>query len=59
MNFMRRFFFNFVLLVVLLAALYFIMPDLMGAIYQLYYGLLGPGLLLLLLLVTAFPNRAR
>jgi hypothetical protein len=59
MNFMRKFFFNFVLLVILLAVMYFVMPDFMGAIYQLYYGLLGPGLLLLLLLYTAFPNGRR
>lgn len=59
MNFFRRFLFNLVLLVVLLTALYFIMPDIMGAIYKLYYAILGPGLLLLLLVVTALPGEGR
>lgn len=59
MNFMRKFLFNLVVLVIMLAVLYFIMPDIMGAIYQLYYAILGPGLLLLVLVVTAMPNRRR
>ncbi len=59
MNFFRKFLFNLVLLAILLAALYFVMPDVMGTIYKLYYAVLGPGLLFLLLLVTALPDRQR
>jgi len=45
--------------VVMLAAVYFIMPDIMGAIYKLYYAILGPSLLVLLLIVTALPGGRR
>jgi hypothetical protein len=59
MDFFKRLFVNFVLLVLLLAALYAVSPDIMGGIYQLYYGILGPGLLLLWLVVTILPSRRR
>ena len=59
MDFLRKFFFNLVLLVMVLAALYFIMPDFIGAIYQAYYAFLGPSLLLLILVVTALPGGRR
>jgi hypothetical protein len=59
MRFFRKFIFNLVLLVVLLIAVYFIMPDIMGAIYKIYYAVLGPSLLLLLIVVTALPGGRR
>ncbi len=59
MTFFRRLLFNFVLMVILLAGVYFILPDIMGPIYKLYYSVLGPGLLLLLLVVTAMPGGRR
>jgi hypothetical protein len=52
-------FFNVVLLVILLAILYFIMPEFMGAMYQAYYAILGPSLLLLVLMLTALPGGRR
>ncbi len=55
MNYLRRFFFNLFMLVILLVALYVVLPDIMGTIYQLYYAILGPSLLLLLLVYTALP----
>ena len=59
MNFFRKFLFNLVLLAIMLTVLYFVMPDIMGAIYQAYYAILGPSLLLLLLVVTALPGGRR
>ena len=59
MNFLKRLVLNLVLLAIMLVVLYFVMPDVMGAVYQLYYAILGPGLVLLVLIAAAMPNRRR
>jgi hypothetical protein len=55
MRFIKRLFVNLLLLAILLTVPDTISPEIMGGIYQLYIGILGPGLVLLWLVVTALP----
>jgi hypothetical protein len=59
MRFIKKLFANFLLLVIILVVLYAISPEIMGGVYQLYYALFGPVLLLLLVVYTAMPRGRR
>ena len=51
MQFIKRFFINLFILIVIFLVVDFFMPGLIGALYQIGIGVLGPGLLLLLIIV--------
>lgn len=59
MKFLRKLFVNFIILIILAVGLYFVMPDIMGPVYQLYYALLGPGIIILLIIMTILPDGRR
>jgi hypothetical protein len=59
MNFFKKLIVNLVFLAIMLVVLYMIFPNIMGAIYKLYYAVLGPALLLLVLILNAMPGKRR
>jgi hypothetical protein len=55
MRFLRNLLINLVILVVMLAALYFLLPSIMGPVFRMFGALLGPGFALLWLISAALP----
>jgi len=58
MDFLKRFFINLLLLLLVLAVLYFVFPGMMQNVYKLGIGVFGGGLLLLVLIIAALPRRS-
>jgi len=56
MKFLRDFFINLIALILLLVLVNYFIPGLLSAMYQIGIGVLGPGLLLLLLIITILPR---
>lgn len=59
MKFLRTFFINLVILILVVLSIEFIMPGLLSGLYQIGMGVLGPGLLILLVIVTALGVRQK
>jgi hypothetical protein len=57
MQFIQRFLRNLGILIVLGIVLLLIYPNIMGQIYQTWIVLFGPGLVILMLVVAALPER--
>ena len=56
MRFLRNFFINLIILILILALVNYLIPGLLSAMYQIGIGVLGPGLLLLLLILYILPR---
>ncbi len=59
MKFLRNFLWNLGLLLGIGVVLFLIYPDMMRQIFQLYGAFLGPGLVILIVVVAALPRRSR
>lgn len=59
MNFLQRLIRNILIAIVMLGIFYFLFPDLMGPLYQGWAGILGPGLIIIILIIAVLPKRWR
>ena len=59
MSFLKGFLTNLLILVAIGVVLFIAAPDMMKGVFQLYGGLFGPGLVVVLIIVAALPRKRR
>lgn len=57
MKFFKKLITNLIFLAIMLVILYIIFPGIIGTVYKLYYSVLGPVLLFVVLILNALPGK--
>ncbi len=57
MTFLKGFLTNLLILTAIGAVLFIAAPDMMKQVFQLYGGLFGPGIVIVLIIVAALPRK--